>query len=93
MNSMPETPKNQTLLLKDRRRLEVDSVTDVVSFDEGAVVLRTALGVLHIEGSELHITRLDLDKGALALEGRIGAFYYIDKREDAKGGFFSRMVK
>ncbi len=93
MNSMPEMPKNQTLLLKDRRRLELDSVSDVVSFDEGAVVLRTVLGTVHIEGAGLHITRLDLDKGQIALEGKVSSFYYVDKREGEKGGFFSRMVR
>ncbi len=93
MNSNPEKPKNQTLLLKDRHRLELDSVSDVVSFDEGAVILHTALGTVHIEGAELHITRLDLEKGAVALEGKINAFYYIDKRDSTKGGFFARMVR
>lgn len=92
--NLQETGNGQTVLLKDRTRLEVDGVADVVSFDEAAVILRTALGGMTVEGDGLHITRLDLEKGLLSLEGRIsGIFYTGESGTGKKGGFFSRLVK
>lgn len=93
MNSMPEMPKKQTVILKDRQTLELDAVTDVVGFDENGVTLRTALGGLSIEGEGLRITRLDLEKGVVALAGRISALFYTEQGSGRKGGFFARMVK
>ena len=52
-----ETPKMHSLSLKGRARLTLDGVTEVVSFDEGAVILRTALGLLTVEGEGLHVTK------------------------------------
>ncbi|MBQ8351853.1 MAG: sporulation protein YabP [Clostridia bacterium] len=92
--NLQENENGQTVLLKDRARLEVDGVSDVVSFDEAAVILRTALGGMTVEGEGLHITRLDLEKGLLALEGRIGGIFYTgDASTGKKGGFFSRLMK
>ena len=92
--NLQETGNGQTVLLKDRARLDVDGVSDVVSFDEAVVILRTALGGMTVEGDGLHITRLDLEKGLLSLEGRIGGIFYTgESGTGKKGGFFSRLVK
>lgn len=93
MNSMPEMPKKQTVILRDRHTLELDAVSDVVGFDETGVTLRTALGGLSVEGEGLRITRLDLEKGVVALEGKITALFYTHEGNGRKGGFFARMVK
>ena len=84
----------QTVLLKDRASLDIDSVLDVVSFDEALVLLHTSQGSMTVEGEGLHITRLDLEKGRLSLEGKIsGLFYTGDSGTGKKGGFFARLVK
>ncbi len=93
MNSMPETSRQQTLVLKNRHALELDGVEDVVAFEEVAVVLRTVLGTLHIEGEGLRIKALDLEKGRVSVEGKVSTLAYIDRGATGKGGFFSRLVK
>ena len=83
-----------TLVLRDRTKLELDGVQDVASFDEAAVLLQTTLGGMTIEGSGLHITRLDLEKGLLTVEGQLcGVFYTAEPCDKNKGGFLSRLVK
>ena len=42
-----------SLTLKDRKMLTMTGVTEVVSFDETAVVLHTELGLLQIHGQQL----------------------------------------
>lgn len=84
----------QTVLLKDRAHLELNSVLDVVSFDEGAVLLRTGAGEMTVEGDGLHITTLDLEKGLLAVDGKISALFYSGEGgERKKGSLFARLVK
>jgi sporulation protein YabP len=89
-----EHVSGQTVLLKDRSLLELDGVSDVISFDEGAVLLRTVLGDLTVEGQGLHITRLDLEKGQLSLAGKVSALFYTgESGASKKSGFFARLVK
>ena len=76
-----------SLELKRRERLTLDGVEEVISFDEGAVVLRTSLGRLTVEGDGLHVTKLLLDCGEVSLEGRVRALIYDDGKEAGRGLF------
>ena len=93
MNSMADLEKKQSILLKDRKTLDIDAVSDVVSFEEDHVLLKTALGELSVEGEGMRMTRLDLEKGLVSLEGHISALFYNEAVKGAKSGFFSRLVK
>lgn len=92
MHVNEEKQKKSTLTLRDRHTLTLDGVCDVVSFDEGAVILHTELGTLTVEGKGLHILSLDLESGGVTVEGSISALFYTEKSAGGKGGFFSRMV-
>ncbi|MBQ8858885.1 MAG: sporulation protein YabP [Clostridia bacterium] len=93
MVSMVESEKKQSIVLKDRKTLDLDAVFDVVSFEEDHVLLKTALGDLSVEGEGMRMTRLDLEKGLVSLEGRISALFYSEHANRTKGGFWSRLVK
>ena len=93
MYSTDETEKKSTLTLQNRKTLSLDGVTDVLSFDESTVLLKTALGTLTVEGVGLHILLLDLESGRVTLEGSVSALFYTEKSTGGKGGFFSRMVR
>ena len=58
------------LLLEQRKTLSLGGVQDVKSFDENEVLLVTVCGVLTIRGKELHVGRLELEKGEADIEGR-----------------------
>ena len=51
------------LTLEERSKLTMTGVQEVVSFDDTAVVLHTALGTLVIQGRELSLKQLSLDGG------------------------------
>lgn len=90
---MNEAQKNHSLILGNRKRAEICGISSVGSFDEGQVVLETSLGVLTIDGRELHIVRLDLDRGEVVIEGVICGAVYSDEEERSRGRFFSRLVR
>lgn len=77
------------ITLEGRSRLSVTGVTDVESFDETMVVLKTNRGTLVIRGSGLHLQNLNLDGGQVSADGTVDSFLYED--DGKKGGFFSRL--
>ena len=77
------------LSLEERKKLTVYGVAEVVSFEESAVVLRTARGVLLVRGQDLHLKTLSLDGGQVAVEGMVSALIYEEPRRE--GGFFTRL--
>lgn len=83
-----------SLVLWNRKILNLTNIEDVVSFDELNIYLITKdNGNLLIEGNDLHITTLDVASGNMTVEGMIGAMIYNDKELRKKDGFFSRMLK
>ena len=81
-----------SLVLEGRERLMVSGVTDVESFDEAQVVMGTCRGGLTIRGQGLHMERLSVDTGDVAVTGLIDSMEYDDAASD-KGGFFSRLFR
>ena len=69
------------LSLKERKELSITGVTEVVSFDEETVVLRTALGTLIIQGSGLHFNHLSQDGGQVEVSGTVSDLIYQEPRQ------------
>ena len=62
------------------------------SFDEETVILMTDLGELVIKGFGLHISKIDVVSGDLALEGEIYSIGYSDTQA-VGGGLLSRLFR
>ena len=77
---MAETQLPHKLSLNERRELTMTGVTEVVSFEENAVVLRTGLGTLIVQGHDLQLKTLSLDGGQVAVEGSVSALVYEEPR-------------
>lgn len=92
---MEDKIKNgHSVTLENRESISLTGVTDVLSFDEESITADTEMGALMIKGEELHVTRLDLERGILAVDGEITSLEYNDggfgKR---KTSMFSRIFK
>ena len=77
------------LTLKGRQKLLVTGVTEVVSFDETAVVLQTGLGVLMVHGQGLQLKELSVEGGQTCVDGSISALVYEEPRQ---GGWLRRLM-
>lgn len=77
------------LTLNERKQLNMTGVSDVVSFDDTAVVLRTDLGVLTVHGKDLQLKTLSVDGGQVAVDGMISALIYEEPRQG--GGWMRRL--
>ena len=74
------------ITLDGRKQCKVTGVTDVLSFDEGAVLLETVDGMLMIKGEGLHVSRINLDKGEADIDGKADSFVYSERTSLAKKG-------
>ena len=86
---MEENRMPHKLPLNERRQLTVTGVTEVVSFEENAVVLQTTLGTLIVQGQQLQLKNLSLEGGQVAVDGSISAMIYEEPR--VRGGWKERL--
>ena len=68
------------LTLNERRQLSMTGVSEVVSFDDTAVVLRTELGMLVIQGKDLQLKTLSVEGGQVAVDGSVSSLHYEEPR-------------
>lgn len=83
----------QNVIMENRRKLSISGVTDVESFDEETIVLSTEAGTLIIKGSALHINKLSLESGEVAVEGEIDALNYSDEETKNHGSILSKLFR
>ena len=86
---MAEEQLPHKLQLNERRQLTMTGVTEVVSFDDTAVVLQTSLGTLIVQGRELQLKTLSLEGGQVAVDGTISSLVYEEPRSG--GGWRHRL--
>lgn len=86
---MNEQALPHKLTLNEREKLTMTGVHEVVSFDDGTVVLRTSLGTLTVQGRELKLKNMSQDGGQVAIDGKISALSYEEPK--APGGFWRRL--
>ena len=79
------------LTLNERSKLTMSGVTDVISFDENTVVLRTELGTLLVHGHGLQLNTLPAEGGQVVVDGKIAARIYEELRQ--KGGWLNRLLR
>lgn len=66
------------VVMDGRRALTITGVTDIDSFDEQMVAVFTDVGELVVRGSSLHLGKIDVESGELALDGEIDSLEYTD---------------
>ncbi len=88
---MDEDKIPHALSLQERSRLSMTGVSEVLSFDDSSVILRTSLGVLNVHGRELQLKSLSLEGGQVAVEGSIAALIY--EEPQPAGGLLRRLFK
>jgi len=64
------------LTLNNRKTGSFTGILDVLSFDLNELLLETELGMLHVKGKNLHVNRLDLEKGEVEIDGQVEALSY-----------------
>lgn len=81
---MNDLYKKQEIILRDRSKLTMTGVNDVVNFDESGIMISSCNGEISVDGEELRIVNLSSESGEIEIEGRIGGVFYFDERPERK---------
>lgn len=87
--------KAHKITLGNRQNGMITGVLDVISFDISEVLLETEQGMLNIKGKDLHVNRLNLEKGEVDIEGTIDGLSYTQIPASIKKteGFLGKLFK
>lgn len=90
-----QAAQSHSLVLKNRKSLQLTGVTDVLSFDSVEIILETAAGMLMIKGNELHMSHLAIDAGEVNVDGNVDSLTYSDSHKASKqaGKILGRLFK
>lgn len=77
------------IVLKNREQMALTGVSEVVSFTDEQITLKTSCGDLLIRGNSLNIGHLNTDTGELEISGIISFIKYSKN----KGGLFEGLFK
>lgn len=77
---------NHRLSVNGRKNADMTGVTDVIAFDMNEVLLETELGMLMIKGKDLHVNKLNLEKGEVDIDGTIDSLTYSEVSDYSKKG-------
>lgn len=89
---MPKA-QNHKLVVNNRKTSMVTGVLDVLSFDLNEILLETDQGMLMVKGTDMHVNRLNLEKGEVDLSGNIDSIAY-SQSHTARGqgeNFFAKL--
>ena len=74
-----EQCKSSSLSLENRKKLLLSGVEEIVSFQDEKISLNTVLGNLTIKGSNLKMSKLDVQSGEVIVSGVISSMIYNEK--------------
>lgn len=93
-NTPKSSVQDHDVIMRGRRLLEITGVKQVESFDNEEFLLETVMGFLAIKGQNLQMKNLDVDKGIVAIKGKVHELIYLDDQHGEKAkGFFSKLFR
>lgn len=87
--------KSHKISIFNRNTGMITGVREVISFDLNEIILDTEQGILMIQGEDLHVTKLTVEKGEVEIEGIIDSMIYSDNgsAKGEKGGIMRRLFR
>jgi sporulation protein YabP len=87
--------KSHKVLISNRKNGSFTGILDVLAFDINEILLETELGMMTIKGKDLHVNRLNLEKGEVDIEGMIGSMEYseVPKPGEKSTSLFGKLFK
>lgn len=81
------------LVLNFREKLSITGVKEIINYDDKNINIKTNCGELCIDGENIHINLLDVERGALEISGKFNGLNYYDVYEGDKKTLLSRIFR
>lgn len=86
--------KKSNLSLENRKKLSINGVVEVISFNDELIILTTKLGMLNIKGEGLKMNKLDVQNGDILITGTVDSCIYINKEvKQDKDSILSKLFR
>ncbi len=86
--------KKSFLTIESRKKLSLNGVVEVISFNEKLIILNTSFGVLTIKGENLKMTKLDVQNGDVIMTGVINSLGYAgSEQKNNNDSIIARLFK
>ena len=72
------------VLLENRKKAVITGVQEIHSFNENEVLLLSEAGKILQKGEQLHVRKLNLEKGDAEVEGRVDSLSYLTRNAHKK---------
>lgn len=83
------------LTLEDRKKMTLNGVSEIISFNEEQILLITAVGNMDIRGEDLKMTKLDVQNGDVVITGKVSYVVYTtdEKKPRKQNGILSKIFR
>ena len=72
------------VLLENRKKAVITGVQEIHSFNENEVLLLSEAGKILLKGEQLHVRKMNLEKGDAEVEGRVDSLSYLTRNAHKK---------
>lgn len=72
------------VLLENRKKAVITGVQEIHSFNENEVLLLSEAGKILLKGEQLHVRKLNLEKGDAEVGGRVDSLSYLTRNAHKK---------
>ena len=72
------------VLLENRKKAVITGVQEIHSFNENEVLLLSEAGKILLKGEQLHVRKLNLEKGDAEVEGRVDSLSFLTRNAHKK---------
>ena len=72
------------VLLENRKKAVITGVQEIHSFNENEVLFLSEAGKILLKGEQLHVRKLNLEKGDAEVEGRVDSLSYLTRNAHKK---------
>ncbi len=87
--------KKSFITLENRKKMILDGVLEIISFNDEQILIITVLGDMDIRGEELKMTKLDVQNGDVVITGKISYVVYTSegKRPKKQNSIISKIFR
>jgi sporulation protein YabP len=87
--------KRSNLSLENRKKMNLDGVTEIISFNDEQILLKSVLGNMDIRGTDLKMNKLDVQNGDVTISGDISYIVYTseEKKQRKQSGIIARLFR
>ena len=84
--------QEHNITLTGRKTLKISGVSHVERFDDEEVTVSTCMGLMIIQGQDMHMEKLSLENGEMIITGSIDGISY-ENTAGAEKGLLKRLFK